>query len=142
MAEKEIDDRFKKFGTISFTGITKINDFIKYLEQGKVMTTRCKKCGKIFFPPRYDCYKDLSHDMEWVEVKGNGKLLSYSKLQVGPMGFEDDLPYTIAILDYGDFKVFGRIANDVPESEIKIGKEMKTVSNKLSNGQINYVFRF
>ncbi|MCK4429960.1 MAG: DNA-binding protein, partial [Candidatus Aminicenantes bacterium] len=52
--KKEIDDRFKKFGTKSFTSVTKVNDFIDNLENGKVMATRCKDCGIVFFPPRAD----------------------------------------------------------------------------------------
>ncbi len=48
---KEVDDRFKKFGTVSFTAITKTNDFIDYLEKGTVAGTRCKVCGLVFFPP-------------------------------------------------------------------------------------------
>ena len=43
--KKEVDDRFKRFGTVSFTSITNINDFIDYLDQGKIMATRCKECG-------------------------------------------------------------------------------------------------
>ena len=35
MTEKKVDDRFKKFGTVSFTSISKINDFVDYLEQDK-----------------------------------------------------------------------------------------------------------
>ena len=35
--KKEIDDRFKKFGTVSYTSVTKVNDFIKYMEEGRVM---------------------------------------------------------------------------------------------------------
>ena len=138
--KKEIDDRFKKFGTVSFTSITKVNDFIDYLEKGKVMGTRCQDCGEVFFPPRADCYKCLSSNMEWFEASGKGKLVSYSKLQYAPVGFEGDLPYCIALLDYGDYKIFGRIASDVPENEIKLGMEMKAVANKLPNGQLNYVF--
>jgi len=138
--KKEVDDRFKKFGTVSFTSITKINDFIDYLEQGKVMGTRCKSCGLMFFPPRADCYQCLSGDMEWFEVSGTGKLVTYSKLEYAPVGFGDDLPYAIALLDYGDYKVFGRIAGDLPEEEIKVGMEMKTVVNHLPTGQLNYVF--
>jgi len=141
MAKKEVDDRFKKFGTVSFTAITKTNDFVGHLEQGKIMGTRCKKCGLQFFPPRVDCYQCLSSDMEWFEVSGTGKLLAYSKLQFGPMGFEGDLPYCIAVLDYGNYKVFGRIAKDVADEEIKIGMEMKAVANKLPNDQLNYVFQ-
>ena len=34
--KKEVDDRFKQFGTVSFTAITKTNDFIDYLKDNKV----------------------------------------------------------------------------------------------------------
>ena len=139
--KKEVDDRFKKFGTVTFTSITKVNDFIDKLEQGKVMGTRCKECGRVFFPPRADCYQCLKSDMEWFEVAGKGKLVSFSKLEFAPVGFGDDLPYSIALLDYGDYKVFGRIANNVPEAEIEVGMEMETVVNTLPNGQLNYVFQ-
>ncbi|UCF57706.1 MAG: Zn-ribbon domain-containing OB-fold protein [Deltaproteobacteria bacterium] len=139
--KKEVDDRFKKFGTVSFTSITKVNDFIDYLDQGKVMGSRCKDCGLVFFPPRADCYQCLASNMEWFEVAGTGKLVSYSKLEYAPVGFGDDLPYCIALLDYGDYKVFGRIASNVLEEEIKVGMEMKTVVNELPNGQLNYVFK-
>ena len=139
--KKEVDDRFKRFGTVSFTSITKTNDFIDFLEDGKVMGTRCKDCGLVFFPPRADCYQCLASNVEWFEVSGNGKLVTYSKLEFAPVGFQDDVPYCIALLDYGKYKVFGRIAKDVPEDEIKIGMEMKTVANKTSNEQLNYVFQ-
>jgi uncharacterized OB-fold protein len=139
--KKEVDDRFKKFGTVSFTAITKTNDFIDYLEQGKVMGTRCKDCGGAFFPPRADCYQCLTSNMDWFEVSDHGKLVTYSKLEFAPVGFEEDVPYCIALLDYGDYKVFGRIASDVPEHEIEVGMQMKAVVNKTANGQLNYVFQ-
>jgi len=139
--KKEIDDRFKKFGTVSFTSVTRVNDFIDYLEQGKVMATRCLDCGLEFFPPRADCYKCLSSNIEWFEVAGAGKLATFSKLKYAPVGFEDDLPYSIAVLDYGDYKIFGRIASDIPDEEIELGMEMMTAVNHLPNGQYNYVFK-
>ena len=78
--------------------------------------------------------------MEWSEIKGAGTLITYSKLKFAPVGFEDDLPYCIAVLDYGDFKIFGRIDSDIPDEDIKLGMAMKTAANKLPNGQLNYVF--
>jgi uncharacterized protein len=140
MAKKDLDTRFSKFGTVSFTSITKTNDFVSYLEQGKVMGTACKGCGLKFFPPRADCYKCLSSDMEWFEVAGKGKLLTFSKLQYGPVGFEGDLPYAIALADFGDYKVFGRMAGDIPADDIQVGMEVKARPNTLPNGQLNYVF--
>ena len=138
--KKEVDDRFKKFGTVSFASITKVNDFISHLDEGKVTGTRCKDCGAMFFPPRADCYKCLTSNMEWFDVSGTGKLVSYSKLEYAPVGFDGDLPYCIALLDYGDYKVFGRLAGDLPQEEVEVGMDMKTVVNELPNGQVNYVF--
>ena len=39
MGKKEKDERFRKFGTVSFTGTTRVNDFIDHLEQGRVTGT-------------------------------------------------------------------------------------------------------
>ncbi|NOQ95668.1 MAG: DNA-binding protein [Desulfobacterales bacterium] len=141
MAKKEVDDRFKKFGTVSFTAITKTNDFISHLEEGKIMGTKCKDCGALYFPPRSDCYKCLTSNVEWFEVSGIGKLLSFSELKYGPVGFENDLPYTIALLDYSDYKVFGRISKDIPYEDLAVGMELKTDSTTLPNGQLSYVFK-
>jgi hypothetical protein len=105
------------------------------------MGTRCKDCGKPYFPPRSDCYQCLPGEMEWFEVSGTGKLVTYSKLEYAPIGFEADVPYCIALLDYGDYKVFGRLDRDLPLDEVKVGMEMKTVANTLPNGQLNYVFQ-
>jgi len=138
---KEVDDRFKKFGTVSFTGITRVNDFIGHLEEGKVAGTRCKDCGLVFFPPRADCYSCLADNMEWFEVNGKGRLVTYSRLEFAPVGFQDDVPYCIALLDYGDFKVFGRIDAEMEERDLKVGMEMVTAANALPNGQLNYVFK-
>ena len=141
MGKKEVDDRFKKFGTVSFTAITKTNDFIDYLENGKVMGTRCKVCGKAYFPPRSDCFQCLPGEMEWFDVSGTGKLVTYSRLEYAPIGFEADVPYCIALLDYGDYKVFGRLDRNLAQEEIEVGMEMKTVANTLPNGQLNFVFQ-
>jgi hypothetical protein len=138
---KEVDDRFRRFGTVSFTGISKINDFIDHLHDGRITGTRCTDCGRAFFPPRADCCRCRTSHMQWFDVSGTGRLVTYSRLGFAPVGFQDDVPYCIALLDYGDFKVFGRIAAELPEEELTVGMKMITAVNKLPNGQINYVFK-
>jgi uncharacterized OB-fold protein len=139
--KKEEDVRFGKFGTVSFTQTTRVNDFIDHLENGKVMYTHCNTCGADFFPPRADCAGCLSSDMQWCEVAGTGKLVSYSQLEFAPVGFDADLPYSIAMLDYGNYQVFGRLDNNLDMARVKIGMPMVTVVNKLPNGRLNFVFK-
>ncbi|MEA1966903.1 MAG: Zn-ribbon domain-containing OB-fold protein [Thermodesulfobacteriota bacterium] len=142
MAKKEIDDRFKKFGTVSFTSTSKVNDFIDYLGKGKVMGTRCKKCNIDFFPPRADCFNCFGSDLEWFDAaEDTGKLATFSKMKYGPVGFENDLPYTIAVVDFGGYKIFGRISKDLDDDAVKIGMEMKVEANRLENDQMNFVFQ-
>jgi uncharacterized protein len=138
--KKELDTRFTKFGTVSFTATTKVNDFIDHLEAGEVTGTKCRGCGRMFFPPRADCFACLTSDMEWFRVEGTGRLVTYSTLQYAPVGFEGDLPYRIALLDYGKYKVFGRIASDIADEELEIGMSMMTRANTLPSGKLNYVF--
>lgn len=138
--KKEIDDRFKNFGTVSFTATTKVNDFIDHLKNDKVMGSSCKQCSQKYFPPRSDCHACLNSDMEWFEITGTGKLLTYSKLAFAPVGFQDDVPYSIAVIDYGEFKVFGRLASSLADEDIQIGMPLKTVANQLPNEQLNFVF--
>ncbi|MCB2146092.1 MAG: Zn-ribbon domain-containing OB-fold protein [Deltaproteobacteria bacterium] len=140
MGKKEKDERFRKFGTVSFTGTTRVNDFIDHLEQGKVTGTRCKSCGNTFFPPRADCWACRSSEMEWFDVQGTGRLVTFSTLAFGPKGFEGDLPYTIALVDFGAYKVFGRIADGIVESDLSIGMALAAKANPLADGRINYVF--
>jgi len=131
---------FERFGTISFTSQTKTEKFVDFLEEGKVEGTKCKQCGMIFFPPRSDCYSCLSNDMEWFHVTGKGTLLTFTKSIYAPIGFEKDLPYTLAVVDYGDYKVFGRLSKDIPEDQIKVGMKVAPKVIELPEGHISYEF--
>jgi uncharacterized protein len=130
----------ENFGKVSFTAESKAAEFVTYLEQGKVMATKCPKCGTISFPPRMDCPNCISTSAEWFEVTGPGTLATYSIVTYGPSGFEDDAPYTLAVVDYGDFRIFGRVRKDIPKNEIKVGMKMKVVPVRLTGDRISYEF--
>jgi hypothetical protein len=131
---------FEKYGAISFTKETKAADFVAYLEQGKVMATKCKDCGAAFFPPRADCADCLSNNVEWIEVSNKkGKLLTYSIVKYGPSGFENDTPYILAMADFPDgLRIFGRLSKEIPQSEIMVGMEVEVVPTKLPEGRLSY----
>lgn len=133
---------FERFGIVSFTSQTKAAPFVDFLDKGKLAGTHCKSCGVSYFPPRTDCARCLSSDMEWSEITGKGRLVSYSTLIYAPTGFEADLPYTIALVEFENrMKVFGRLSKEIKESEISIGMELKYAVIKLLNDRIIYEFK-
>jgi len=130
---------FSKFGKISYVSQTKVADFVKYLEEGKIMATRCSRCEKLYFPPRADCPDDLSTEMTWQELSGKCKLLTYTTAHFAPTGFQDDLPYTIALAQCEEgVKVYALVSKDVNEDEIHIGMDLRITPLRLPNGRITY----
>jgi len=133
---------FENFGRVSFTAETKASDFVTYLEQGKVMATRCRKCGASYFPPKMDCPKCLLSDVEWFEIGGKGRLATYTVVNYGPTGFEDDAPYILAIGDFGDgIKILGRLSRDINEDDVKLDMVLKVIPVKLPSDRIAYEFQ-
>ena len=130
---------FDKFGVVDHTVDTKIPEFIAYLEEGKVMATRCKQCQALYFPPKIDCPKCMTSDVEWVELKGEGKLVSYSIVNYGPTGFEDKAPYILGVARFDDgIQVFALLSKSIPQDDIKVGMKVRIVPVELEPDRISY----
>ncbi len=132
---------FENFGTVSFTAEAKAADFIKYLEAGKVMATRCRKCGVSYFPPRMDCPRCLSSDVEWFEIKGKGKLASYTVVNYGPTGFEADAPYILALGEFDGVQILARLSRDIEPKDIRVGTSLTVSPLKRPDNRIAYEFK-
>jgi len=76
--------------------------------------------------------------MEWFEITAAASWFPSANSNTARRAFRRR-PLCIALLDYGAFKVFGRIGKDVSEKTYR-RMPMKTVVNRLPNGQLNYVF--
>jgi uncharacterized OB-fold protein len=132
---------FGNFGSVSFTQQGKVAPFIEYLAQGKFMTTKCKQCGKKYYPPRLDCPHCFSSDVEWVEVNEKGKLLTYSVINYGPLGFEEEAPYTLGIVEFKDgLRVLSRISKKISPDTINIGMELQVVPVKIGEEKVSFEF--
>lgn len=76
---------FKNFSL--FLNQTKVSRFVDDLAGGRIMSTLCKKCGRQYYPPQADCSSCMESDMEWKEIKTEGKLLTFTKIHVPPEHF-------------------------------------------------------
>jgi len=129
---------FAEFGIKNFAPETRVAEFATHLAQGKVMTTRCRGCGKLSFPPRSGC----SHcGSEGVPIDEPGCLLTYTTVMYGPAGFENEVPYTLAVVAFPvGVKVFGQLAAEVASGNPKIGMPLLVVPRSLPSGRVSYHF--
>jgi len=116
------------FGKVSFVPYTKISDFAVHLKDGRLMASRCKKCGETTFPPRADCPACMADEFEYTEVSGKATLHTFTKIEAAPTGFEDDVPYTVGVADLDEGgRALAWIGETIPEADIRIGMKLQIV---------------
>jgi uncharacterized protein len=110
-----------------------IEQFYKFLAEGKLMAGKCTKCGKIHLPPRPLCDNCYSQTFTWTQMPNQGKLITYTVIHVAPQPFQNEAPYAVGIIQLeNDTKLPGMITN-VPHDQLKIGMtltlDFKTCTN-------------
>jgi len=97
----------------------------------RYQANKCKKCDKIFFPPRQVCPGCKSEDLEPVTLNREGKLLSYTIIRVPPSQFKDEAPYAVGIVELeGGGRITAQIA-DCDFNDLKIDMTVRMEFRKI-----------
>ena len=105
----------------------------RFLSEDKLMGSRCQKCGVLSVPPRSICIKCYGSEMEWVEMRGKGKLAAFTCIAIGPPlmikeGYDRKHPYVSGVVELEEgARVVARIEGvdwSKPET-IKIGTPLQ-----------------
>ncbi len=81
-----------------------VQSYLDYINEKKLMGTKCKDCGNIDVPPRGICSKCYKFNVEWHEVEGKGKIATFSAIYVGTTfmnnkGYSMKKPYLFGTVD-------------------------------------------
>jgi uncharacterized OB-fold protein len=109
------------------------HSYEEFLNEWKIMGSKCKKCGSLSLPPRPICISCFGSEMEWVQFKGDGKLDAFTSIVVAPPpmakeGFGRNNPYIVGVVDLQEgAKIVARITGvDAKKPEqIKVGTPLK-----------------
>jgi uncharacterized OB-fold protein len=118
-------------------------DYNKALKQNKLLGLKCQSCGAVTVPPKMVCRQCTGPDLEIVELKGTGKIRTFTTVYVAAEGREGEIPYTIVMveLDEGPW-LTGNLGDIDPTkaSMALIGKKVKMghkvfLGDKYSGGE-------
>lgn len=107
----------------------------RFLNEEKLMGSRCEECGTHFVPPRSICVACYSSEMEWVEMKGRGKLATFTSITIAPpfmiaQGYDREHPYCTGVVELEEGgRVYARIEGvDATSPETSwVGTPMKAM---------------
>jgi len=98
-----------------------IEQFYKFMQQGKLMAGKCLRCGKIHLPPRPLCDNCFSQEFEWVEAPEKGKLLTYTIIHIAPTQFQALAPYAVGIIELDNGLRIPGMIQGAPQDQLKVG---------------------
>jgi uncharacterized OB-fold protein len=106
---------------------------------------KCRKCGKILFPPRLICPSCGSREFDQTRINQKGTVETFTVIRIAPSGFTDEAPYAVAIINLGDdVRILCQVADCDPEN-LKIGMpvrlEFRKVQQEGHDGVINYGYK-
>ncbi|MBU7013611.1 MAG: Zn-ribbon domain-containing OB-fold protein [Theionarchaea archaeon] len=111
----------------------------------RLVGTECG-CGHRSFPPRRICPTCRENPQNPVQFSGTGTVYSYSTLYEAPEGFEQFIPYTVALIDLDEGPMISAQLTDVDPEDVAIGMRVEMVTRKLKeqgeSGLIVYGYKF
>jgi uncharacterized OB-fold protein len=110
-----------------------IQNYLEYIQNKKLMGSKCKDCGTLYAPVRKLCTKCNSLNMEWVEMSGKGELAAFTCITVGTpyfieKGYDRNKPYCFSVIKLEEGPMVSAQLVGVNESEpdtINIGMHVK-----------------
>ena len=107
--------------------------YAQYLKEEKLMGSRCKECDARYVPPRPLCVKCFRSDMDWMEMKGIGRLAAFTCITIAPpfmiaQGYNRNNPYISGVVELEEGgRVDARIEGMDPNrpDKIKVGMPLK-----------------
>jgi uncharacterized OB-fold protein len=124
---------------------TRIHKFYENLRDGRLTTTMCNACGEVLWQPRVVCPHCNADEMSWIDLPRQATVYAHTAMLLGaPLGFEDDLPFVIAIVTLdlgkdGDMNLFTRV-DDTTYEDLSIGDTVWFKEVDCGDGRV--FFRF
>jgi uncharacterized OB-fold protein len=127
----------------------KVGRFAEELAAGRIMATQCRGCRAKYYPPRADCNRCWTSDMEWIPLQGQGKLATFTRIHVPPEHFAAKplMPFSplvlqpcpIGLLEFDDgLRVMGWIPNLDPK-DLRVGMSLRAAPHTLADGKVTII---
>jgi len=107
----------------------------------------CPHCEAKIFPPRDVCPECGGEAKTAYAFSGKGEVYSFTKMGNAPAGFEEQAPYTVALIKLQEGPIVTAQLTDLGDQEVQIGMPVEMVTRKLRSddgdkGILIYGYKF
>jgi hypothetical protein len=106
----------------------------------------CPHCQEKIFPPRDICPDCGEEARTLYQFSGKGKVYSFTTVFDAPEGYQENAPYTVALVQLDEGPMVSAQLTDLGEEPIEIGMPVEMVTRKLRSdgerGMLVYGYKF
>jgi uncharacterized OB-fold protein len=107
----------------------------------------CPHCEAKIFPPRDVCPYCSGEAKTSYQFSGQGEVYSYTVMSDAPAGFEENAPYTVAVVKLAEGPMVTAQLTDLGEEPVKIGMPVEMVTRRIRSdgndrGMLIYGYKF
>lgn len=107
----------------------------------------CPHCDVKIFPPRDVCPECGGEAKTAYKFSGKGEVYSFTRLENAPAGFEEQSPYTVALIKLQEGPIVTAQLTDLGADEVQIGMPVEMVTRRLRSdgderGILVYGYKF
>lgn len=128
-----------------WAGDTASRFFVSLRDEKKITGTKCGACGRVFIPPRKVCPACFTENGEWVDVSGEGTVVSFSvaRRQFAAIPHDKKAPviWGLIRLDGADTALLHYLGDVKPE-DVSIGMRVQAVFAETRKGTIRDISHF
>ena len=111
-------------------------EYNEALKKNKLLGLKCQKCGGITIPPKMACRHCTSNELEIIELKGTGKIKTFTTIYVAAEGRQGEVPYTVVLaeLDEGPWIMGNLIDIDPAKADMGLIDKRVKMGHKVFPG--------
>ena len=107
----------------------------------------CPHCNAKIFPARDVCPECGGEAKKPFRFSGRGEIYSYTIMNSAPLGFEHNLPYTVALVKLAEGPTVTAQLTDLGEKKVEIGMPVEMVTRRIKEdtderGMLIYGYKF
>ncbi len=112
-------------------------------EQPRLIGSKCRNCGRVYFPKEVVCNACFQEDMEETLLSNRGKLYSFTIIHQKPMAYSGPMPYAMGLVSLPEGPTIMSLLTGCDFEKLELDMDVELVLEKIveEDETVTYKFR-
>ena len=111
-------------------------------EQPRLIGTKCRNCGRVYFPKEVVCHACFQESMEETLLSNRGKLYSFTIVKQKPMLYSGPMPYAVGLVALPEGVTIISLLTGCDFEKLELDMDVELVLEKIAEEDETVTYKF